>query len=254
VSLTRKYTDIDCQGKVATLVLARGVVLNAVNTEFATELLAAATYLAGHPDIRVVSIRGEGRAFCTGIDLKELSAGDLPFSYFGIWEKALRTFETMNKIVVVGLHGYALGGGLQLALAADVRVSTRSCLLGLPAIGESLIPGLGPWRLARMVGTGRARDLVVSGRWVSGSDAYACGLVDRLADDGLHELDTVVKELLATCSQGALASKQLLARLAEAEYERALSLYLELQQQCYWGPDGIEARRAYQAKEDPRWL
>lgn len=254
MSLVRKYTDIDCAGKIGRLMLTRGSVLNAVNTEMATELLAAATYLAGRQDIRVVSIRGEGRAFCTGIDLKELSAGDLPFSYFGVWEKALRTFETMNKIVVVGLHGYALGGGLQLALAADVRVSTSSCVLGLPAISESLVPGLGPWRLARTIGAGRARDLVVSGRSVTGTDAYACGLVDRLADDGLDMYDAVVSELVAACSQGAVASKQLLARLAEAEYERALSLYLDLQEHCYLGPDGIEARRAYQAKEEPRWL
>ena len=94
------------------------------------------------PDTREIIIRGEGRAFSTGIDLKELAADRIEMAYHQRWERALRTFETMEKLVIVGMHGYCLGGALQLALAADIRVSTAGCQIGLPAIKESLIPGL----------------------------------------------------------------------------------------------------------------
>src|SRR5215211_3461872 len=174
-----KNTEVALRGPVAVLTLRRSAVLNAVDMAFAQELLGTATYLAGHPGLRVVVVRGEGRAFCAGIDLKELSAGQLPFEFFEVWERALRTFETMDKIVVAAMHGYALGGGLQLALAADVRASTPSCMFGLPAVKESLVPGLSPWRLPRVIGLGRCRELIVSGRNVDGCEARAMGLVDQ---------------------------------------------------------------------------
>lgn len=105
-----------------------------------------AMVLGEDSDVRVIIVRGEGRAFSTGIDLKELAAGRIEMDYHRRWEQALRLFETMEKLVIVGMHGYCLGGALQLALAADIRVSTAECQIGLPAIKESLIPGLATLR------------------------------------------------------------------------------------------------------------
>ena len=128
------------------------------------ELLDAAHSVAADDDVRMVSITGSGRAFSTGIDLKHLAAGRIEPSYFDMWDAALRVFETMDKLVLCLIHGYAVGGGLQLALACDIRVCTPSAKLGLPAIKEGLIPGLGTFRLARYVGLGRAKSLIISGQ------------------------------------------------------------------------------------------
>ncbi len=156
-----EYMRLEKKGKLAWVTFTRERYLNAMDNAATVQLNRVALALREDPDVRVVVIRGQGRAFSTGIDLKELSAGDIDHTYFELWEKALRIFEMMEKIIVVGMHGYCLGGALQLAIAADVRVCTADCQIGLPAIKESLIPGLGPWRLPKYIGWGRAKKLVL---------------------------------------------------------------------------------------------
>jgi len=124
---------LEKEGKRAWVTFTRASHLNAMNNEGTVLLTRVALAIREDPDIRVVVIRGRGRAFCTGIDLKQLSSDEIDMSYFERWEKALRIFEQMEKIVIVGMHGYCLGGGLQLALACDIRVSTPGCQIGLPA-------------------------------------------------------------------------------------------------------------------------
>lgn len=154
---------LDKDGKLAWINFTRESHLNAVNNEGTRQLTRLAMALREDPDIRVVVIRGQGRAFCTGIDLKELAADRIDMSYHERFEKALRIFETMEKVIIVGMHGYCLGGALQLAMACDIRVGTADCQIGLPAIRESLVPGLGTWRLPRYVGWGRAKKLILGG-------------------------------------------------------------------------------------------
>ena len=121
-------------GPVGWLQLTRPERLNAVAMPGCRELLAIAEEIAADDTVRLIAITGAGRAFSTGIDLKDLAAGDIDLSYFDMWDQALRRFETMDKLVLCLIHGYALGGGLQLALASDIRVCTPSAKLGLPAI------------------------------------------------------------------------------------------------------------------------
>ena len=147
-----QHVRIERVGKVAHLILNRPDILNAVHQAAAIEVEAAAHAFAADPELRLIAIRGAGRAFCTGIDLKELAAGHVDMRYFRIWEDALRCFETMDKLVLCLIHGHAVGGGLQLALACDIRIATADASLAVPAINEGLIPGLGTFRLARYIG------------------------------------------------------------------------------------------------------
>ena len=162
---------LEKDGKRAWVNFTRESHLNAINNQGTVQLNRLAMALREDPDIRVVVIRGQGRAFCTGIDLKELAADSIDMSYHERWEKALRILEKMEKVLIVGMHGYCLGGGLQLAMACDIRVSTPDCQIGLPAIRESLIPGLGTWRLPRYVGWGRAKRLILGGENITGTAA-----------------------------------------------------------------------------------
>ena len=122
------------EGLVATLHLNHPARLNAFGNQGMIELGAAADALAQDNNIRIVIITGEGRAFSTGIDLKELAAGEMDMTCHPRWERALRTFETMHKVVIAAINGYCLGGGLQLALACDIRIAAESARLGLPAV------------------------------------------------------------------------------------------------------------------------
>ena len=161
--MTESYETLKLSrdGRLMRVELMRPERLNAFAMTGARELLDAACGIAGDKSVNMVAITGTGRAFSTGIDLKDLAVGAIDQSYFDTWDEAMRVFETMDKLVLCLIHGYAVGGGLQLALASDIRVCTRTAKLGLPAIKEGLIPGLGTFRLARYVGLGRAKSLII---------------------------------------------------------------------------------------------
>lgn len=246
---------LEKQGKLAWLTFTRTRVLNAMNNTGTFEINRMAKVLREDPDIRLVVIRGEGRAFCTGIDLKELARREIDMSYHRRWEGALRILEAMEKLVLVGMHGYCLGGALQLALAADIRISTPDCQIGLPAIRESLIPGLAVWRLPRYVGWGRAKKMVLGGQNITGEEALAIGLVDHVVagDDFYDQLDAVAGQYLKACSTGTRMSKLALNQAFDLDYQPMLARYFELQERAQYSQDAEIASQAYLAGEEPVW-
>ena len=128
--------DIARDGPIATLRLNRTERLNAFGNQGTLDLNTAADALACDGATRIVIITGAGRAFSTGIDLKELSAGEIDMTYHHRWEGALRKFETMDKVVISAINGYCIGGGLQLTLASDIRIAAASAQLGLLVVKE----------------------------------------------------------------------------------------------------------------------
>ena len=247
--------NLTSDGRLVRLDLVRPERLNAVAMTGARELLDAAHRIAAADDARMVAITGAGRAFSTGIDLKDLAAGLIEQSYFELWDAAIRVFETMDKVVVCLIHGYAIGGGLQLALGCDIRICTPSARLGLPAIKEGLIPGLGTFRLARYVGLGRAKSLIIRGNLIDGTEAERIGLVDHLVgeDTAFEEFEGLLAEYAATNSAGCRASKQMLLDCFDLGWEAFFHKYLKLQQGAVAAPDFAEAMEAYRAGRDPRW-
>ncbi|MCY4469175.1 MAG: enoyl-CoA hydratase/isomerase family protein [Thiotrichales bacterium] len=247
--------NIRSDGRLVRLELARPERLNAVAMTGAREMLDAVRRIAADEDVRMVAITGSGRAFCTGIDLKDLAAGLIEQSYFDLWDSALRVIETMDKLAVCLMHGYAVGGGLQLALACDIRVCTPSAKLGLPAIKEGLIPGLGTFRLARYVGLGRAKSLIIRGSMIDGAEAERIGLVDHLVgeDTAFEEFEGWLAEYTATNSVGCRAAKQMLLDCFDLGWEAFFRKYLVLQERAVAAPDFAEARDAYLAGRKPQW-
>lgn len=243
------------RGRVAQLTLRRPQVLNAMNTQATLDMCAAAEAIAGDPQVRVVVIRGAGRAFCTGIDLKELSRGETPLSYHNHFERALRHWETIDKIVIAAIQGWCLGGGLQLALACDIRVASADARFGLPAIVESLIPGLATYRLWRYVGMGRAKQLILSGDQLDAHEAHRIGLVDHLLEPERFEsgVQEVVERYLRAASLGSRLSKQLINQAPGTPYERFLEQYFQVQAISQTSPDHEEAMAAYREGREPRW-
>ena len=245
----------DVDGTRARITLDRPELLNAVAMTGARELEALAREIERDPALRLVTITGSGRAFSTGIDLKDLSAGKIDDSYFDLWDRALRRFETMDKLVLCLIHGYALGGGLQLALAADIRVCTPSAELGVPAIKEGLIPGLGTFRLARYIGLGRAKRLIISGETIEGREAERIGLVDHLVDEGdaMARFERIADSYAAVNSEGCRHAKALLAECFDRDFESFFALYKERQGRATASADFHEAMAAYREQRRPVW-
>jgi enoyl-CoA hydratase/carnithine racemase len=246
---------LEKEGKLAWVTFSRERYLNAMSNNCTLQLNRLALALREDPEVRVIIIRGQGRAFSTGIDLKEFAAGQIEMVYHQRWERALRLFETMEKFVIVGMHGYCLGGALQLALACDIRVSTPDCQLGLPAIKESLIPGLSVWRLPRYVGWGRAKKLIFGGQSLTGEEALQVGLVDHLVpgENFFDQLDRVAETYLKACSTGARMSKLVLNQAFDMDYETILDYYMKMQERTQYSLDAEEGKKAYLEKREPRW-
>ena len=253
--LTYEFMRLESEGKLAWLTFTRDNHLNAMNNACVDQINRMAQMLREDQSVRMIIIRGEGRAFCTGIDLKELAADKIEMDYHHRWEEALWNFETMEKLVLVGMQGYCLGGALQLALAADIRISTADCQIGLPAIRESLIPGLATMRLPRYIGWGRAKKMILGGQNVDGQEASRIGLVDHIVppENFFTQLDKIAAEYLAACSEGTRMSKLVTNRAFEGDYGSTLEYYFKLQQRAQFSPDAEEAKRAYLEKREPEW-
>jgi enoyl-CoA hydratase/carnithine racemase len=244
------------EGRIGRLILDRPQLLNAMNYQGSLDLNRAAELIRDDPDVRVVLVRGAGRAFCTGIDLKQLTAGETPHQYYENWDRALRILEQSEKILICAMHGYALGGGLQLALACDIRVATEECQLGLPAIKEGIVPGLGTFRLPRYVGLGRAKWMTLSGENIDGRRACEMGLVDHLimADKFDEHVQALVEKYLRVCSEGSRQSKILLNMCFDMPHGQFFEEYLRRQRIALASPDHLEAMTAYRERRDPLFL
>ena len=241
------------EGRIGYLTFDRPQILNAMNYQGTIDMNRAAEAIRDDPDVRLVLIRGSGRAFCTGIDLKQLSAGETPHQYFENWDRALRILEQAEKIMICAMHGYSLGGGLQLALACDVRIATENCKLGLPAIKEGIIPGLGTFRLPRYIGLGRAKWMAISGENVDGRRAYEIGLVDHVvpAESFDEEVRALVEKYSQLCSEGTRQSKILLNMPFDMPHGQFFEEYLRRQRIALASPDHDEAMAAYREGRDP---
>lgn len=243
----------ESDGDLIRLTLNRPDVLNAVNYRGTLELHEAAQAIHDDPTARAVIVRGAGRAFCTGIDLKELAAGETPQAYFYHWDRALRLLELSDKLALCAMQGYALGGGLQLPLACDIRIATSDCQLGLPAAKEGFIPGLGTYRLPRYIGLGRAKRMALSGENVDGSEALRIGLVDYVvdADNFDAEVETLVQRYLSISSEGARQTKLMLSAFQDYPHGQFFEEYLRRQVVAMASPDHSEALEAIREGREP---
>jgi len=160
--------------------------MNALNAQVQDEIAAAAAQVSADQEVRAVIIYGGERVFAAGADIKEMA--EATYSQMAADTRRLQeAFTAVAKIpkpVVAAITGYALGGGLELALCADFRVAGESARVGQPEILLGVIPGAGgTQRLPRLVGPARAKDIVYTGRFVGAAEALAIGLVDRVVPD-----------------------------------------------------------------------
>jgi enoyl-CoA hydratase/carnithine racemase len=185
---------------VTEIMLDRPAAMNALSTAMARELAAACAGAAADPATRAVVLSAAGdRAFCVGADLKERAAmSDADFAaQRPVFRAAFGGVLAIPQPVIAAVHGYALGGGCELALSCDLVVADETAVFGLPETTVGLVPGGGGTQLAlRRLGLGRAADLVLSGRQVGSAEAGQIGLADRLVpagNAGSHALELAAR-------------------------------------------------------------
>lgn len=252
-----EFATMQCkvEGPLARITLNRPEVLNAMNLAWPRDLLAIAKMIEGDSRVKVVLITGAGRAFCSGIDLKALSGGGIPLEWFRETELAFRAVEELRQLVICAAHQYCIGGGLQLTLAADIRIATDTTQYALTAVKECLIPGMGTFRLARYIGLGRAKRIALSGEYISAQEAHAMGLVDYLVPEAefAQRVDEITREYVKIASEGQRQTKHLLNLAFDLNWDEFLKEYMSSQQKTLASPEHTEAMLAYREKREPRF-
>jgi enoyl-CoA hydratase/carnithine racemase len=167
---------------VATLRLDRPK-LNPLNRQVAVEIGEAVDAAAADENVRALVVWGGERVFAAGADIKEMGERDAVtmFRYIGFFQDVFTRLDDLPVVTIAAINGYALGGGCELALACDFRICAEDSQLGQPEILLGVIPGAGgTQRLPRLIGAGRAKDLIYSGRFVAADEALRIGLVDKV--------------------------------------------------------------------------
>jgi enoyl-CoA hydratase len=210
---------------VAVVTINRPAALNALNREVLDELAAAFAELKKNSDVACVVLTGSGsKAFVAGADITEMQALDaVSAEHFAkLGHTILNTIENFPKPVIAAVNGFALGGGCELAMACDIRIAAENARFGQPEVNLGVIPGFGgTLRLARLVGKGRAKELIFTGDMIDAQEAYRIGLANKVA---------TAEELLAKARKMAtkIASKGPVAvRLAKESVDNGLEMDLD---------------------------
>jgi enoyl-CoA hydratase/carnithine racemase len=250
--MTTSPVTYETRDGVARITLNRPAVLNALNTELALALADHAEAAAADPAIVVVVVRGSGRAFCSGMDRTALAAGRIGEPFYRHWIRALNALEDMPKTVLAVLHGYSLGGGLQLALACDLRLTTDDAVIGLGATRHGLIPDGAVLRLARVVGLGRAKELALLNDAATPADARSMGLVNWVcpAADVDRTVETLVAKARAAAPTAAAHTKRLLHASFHTDPRAMIEALVQAQRDCMSSWEIAEANRAWQEGRD----
>lgn len=203
--------------------------MNALNKQVQEEIRAAALEATERPDVKAVVVYGGERVFAAGADIKEMadmSYTDMVDRSAGL-QSAIGAVARIPKPVVAAVTGYALGGGCELALCADVRIAADNATLGQPEILLGIIPGAGgTQRLSRLVGPSKAKDIIFTGRFVKADEALAIGLVDRLvpAEEVYAEARKWAGQFAGAASYAVRAAKESIDRGLEVDLETGLEI------------------------------
>ncbi|MGZ5399661.1 MAG: enoyl-CoA hydratase/isomerase family protein [Nocardioides sp.] len=203
--------------------------MNALNAQVQEEIRAVAAEASERDDVKAVVIYGGEKVFAAGADIKEMA--DMSYvdmvQRSGKLQSAFSAVARIPKPVVAAVTGYALGGGCELALCADLRFAADDAVLGQPEVLLGIMPGAGgTQRLTRLVGPSKAKDLIFSGRFIKADEALAIGLVDRVvpADRVYGEAVTWAKQFAGAATYAVRAAKECIDRGVEVDLETGLEI------------------------------
>lgn len=246
---------------VATVRLNRPDKMNGLDLAMFEGLIDTGKAVAADSSVRAVVLHGEGRAFCAGLDFASFMAGPeisarlldrADESPANVAQRAAWVWQEVPVPVIAAVHGVAYGGGMQIALGADIRIVTPDVKMSVMEIKWGLVPDMGITQtLLRQVPLDVAKELTFTGRVLSGTEAVELGLATRVSDDPLRAALDMAK-LIATKSPHAIrAGKALLNEAAELSRADALRLETDLQRELLGSPNQMEAVQANMMKRDP---
>jgi enoyl-CoA hydratase len=260
VQVVNPSVRIEREVGIGWIVLNRPDQINAINDEIRHGVPAALAELELDGEVNVIVIRGEGpRGFCAGADIKERRGPETSLQVRRRMERTrwIEALDRVEKPIIAAIHGYCMGGGMELALACDIRFVTPDVVMSLPETGLGLIPGGGgTQRLPRVVGPGRALDLLLTGERLSATEALAVGLVTRVASTPAalrDEVAALARKIASKPPTATLFVKQAARAATELDLKSGLNLELDLFALLAPMQDVKEAAMAFKEKRAPRF-
>jgi len=242
------------RGAVLVITINRPEARNSMNKAAAEAMGAALDRLDDEANLSVGVITGAGKGFSAGMDLKGFASGEFPVAgdrgFAGIAQRSAR------KPLIAAVEGFALAGGLEIALACDIIVASREAKLGIPEVGVGLFAGAGALlRLPRRVGLGQAALLALTGKPISGEEGHRIGLVDRLVDTGsaLTEALALADTIAANAPLALAASKAVLVDGFTKPDPEFWQWQQQFFQQVFTSKDALEGATAFAEKRPPNW-
>lgn len=218
---TRESSFISPEENIAVIKINRPEVLNSLNNETLTELERLLDEIGRDEQVKVVVITAEGeKAFSAGLDLKEAMSLDEAGvkSTIELGQRVMKKIEDLDKPVIAAINGLTLGGGLEMALAADIRVASDTVKFGCPEVSVGLVPGWGgTQRLPKVVGKGKAMELILSGGMIDAKEAERIGLVNKIVP--ADELSTTVNWTAGKIASNAPVAVKHAKKLVNKAYE-----------------------------------
>jgi enoyl-CoA hydratase len=245
-------------GAIGILSINRQNALNALNTEVLSEISKAVDELIRDEEVNVFIVTGEGRAFVAGADILEMkdlnSEQARKFAQAGL--DVFRKIELCEKPSIAAVNGYALGGGLELAMSCDIRIASNYAKFGQPEVGLGITPGFGGTnRLQRLVGIAKAKELIFTADVIGAEEALSIGLVNKVvkAEDLMNEAMRMANKIVQNAQPAVRYSKVAINRSAEVDIETGMEIEKNLFGLCFATEDQKEGMRAFVEKRKPQF-
>ncbi len=251
-----KFLSFEKKERLGLLIINRPQALNALNKALLEEIDRFLSTQITSENIRVLILTGEGKAFIAGADIKEMQAFNESQirEFCNLGHRVARRLETLEQVTIAAVNGYALGGGLEMALACDFIYAANNARLGQPEVSLGVIPGFGgTQRLSRAVGTRKAKEMISTGLLLDAEESLRFGLVnkvvepDRLLDEAMGAAEKIIQNSFSAVSR----AKRVIGEGADLPLPEALELEKKNFVACFSTPDQSEGMAAFIEKRKP---
>lgn len=249
---------IEKQERICIVRINNPEALNALNTKILVELSQAFDEIAADADTDVVILTGEGRAFVAGADIAEMSVlkADEGKRFGRLGADVFRKIELLDKPVIAAVNGFALGGGCELAMACDIRIASAKAKFGQPEVGLGITPGFsGTQRLPRLVGLGKAKELIYTAAVIHAEEACRIGLVNKVVEpeELMHECLAMASAIASKAQLAVRYAKEAINRGIETDIETGIDIETGLFGLCFATADQKEGMEAFLWKRKPEF-
>ncbi len=248
----------ECRENIAYVTVNRPKAMNALNMDVLHELYDVFTKIEDDSDVRAVILTGEGRAFVAGADIAQMNQLNAieGRQMMTMGHKVMNLIESIEKPVIAAVNGFALGGGCELSMACDIRIASEKAKFGQPEVGLGIIPGFGgTQRLARLVGKGMAKYLIMTAEMIPAAEAFRIGLVEKVvpAEELMTEAEKLAKTIASKAPIAIATAKTAINNGYDMDMKSASRFEIETFTAAFGSEDKAEGMAAFLEKRQPEF-